>query len=132
MISTADDRMTGQVDHPVPGRLTEARREEGDVEIGDKFLHLGPEAAVSGNDVSRRAHAHDLEHRFEDQEREMAEGGMRRVWSPLRHPEHGEGVFRIKRRCHVAVGRHHRLDQVRHDEDARRLGWRPPKLRIKA
>lgn len=50
---------------------TQTWREELSVEIGDEFLILCIEEAGPCNDIAWQAHAHDLKHRFEDEQGQM-------------------------------------------------------------
>lgn len=60
-------------------KLTQTRREQLCVEVGQELLALGIELAHSCDDVSRRTHAHHLHDSLEHQQREVCEVGVRAV-----------------------------------------------------
>jgi hypothetical protein len=69
------------------GRPTQTRRKQLGIEICDEFLVFGVKHAHARDDVARQTNAHDLQHRFEDEEGEVGEVRVRAVRLLLEHGE---------------------------------------------
>lgn len=79
--------------------LTQARREQLRVEVGEKLLALCVELAHSCNDVARRAHTHDLHDCLEDEQRQVGEIRVRAVFV-LEDAEHAIAAVVVVLRGH--------------------------------
>ncbi len=74
---------------------TQTRREEHDVEVGEKLLLLSVEVAQSRDDVAGQADADHLHDGFEDEQDQVAERRMRVVPALREEAEgrlHGRGL----------------------------------------
>lgn len=79
MVSNARDRIFKRVMTRHLNALTEARREQLCVEVGQEFLALCIKLAHSRDNVARQADAHDLHDGLENEQRQIGEVGVRAV-----------------------------------------------------